>query len=271
MKNKLKSLLALALSVLIGHAWAANPVATWTDFNTLTSGNYTITKDEACTVNADGSVTLGGAGLSYAFKSGDGMYANKVITVVMDVTLPDTAGTLLTLGLATNKIQVNSTGSALTTSYDKGAVRQTGACTAERTTIAVTYSGSQGVHVYKDGDLIITDGALRWSEQNLAKLTIGACDDGDIPLAGTILHSMKIYAAKLSEADVGLETEQSDYASLSWVASFDGNNSMVGWITNWDGESTLAYINTPNAQGGVIASGCHPYKNYTFNLNSAVG
>ena len=121
------------------------------------------------------------------------------------------------------------------------------------------------MHVYKDGDLIITDGALKWGGQNLAKLTIGACDDGDIPLAGTILHSMKIYAAKLSEADVGLETERSDYASLSWVASFDGNNSMVGWITNWDGESTLAYINTPNAQGGVIASGCHPYKGYTLN------
>jgi len=269
MKNKIKGLLALALSVLIGHVWAADPVATWTDFNTLTSGDYTLTADDACEVNEDGSITLGGAGLAYTFKSGDGMYANKVITVVMDVTLPDTAGTLLTLGLATNKIQVNSTGSALTTSYDKGNVRQTGECTAERTTIAVTYSGSQGAHVYKDGDLIITDGALRWSEQNLAKLTIGACDDGTIPLAGTILHSMKIYAAKLSEADVGanwaLETEQSDYASLSWLASFDGNNSTAGWIDSWGGEAGFFYNNTPNTKGGVIAEGCHPHKGYTFN------
>ena len=45
MKNKIKGLLALVLSVLIGQAWATDPVATWTDFNTLTSGNYTITKD----------------------------------------------------------------------------------------------------------------------------------------------------------------------------------------------------------------------------------
>ena len=39
MKNKIKGLLALVLSVLIGQAWAADPVATWTDFNELTSGN----------------------------------------------------------------------------------------------------------------------------------------------------------------------------------------------------------------------------------------
>lgn len=157
----LKGLLTLALAAFTGWMWAANPVATWTDFNTLTSGNYTITTDTACTVNADGSITLGGAGLSYAFKSGDGMYANKFTTVVMDVTLPDATGTLLTLGLATNKIQVNSTGSTLTTSYDKGNVRQTGTCAAGRTTIAVTYSGSQGTHVYKDGVLIITDADLK--------------------------------------------------------------------------------------------------------------
>lgn len=261
MKNKLKSLLALALSVLIGHAWAADPVATWTDFNTLTSGNYTITKDEACTVNADGSVTLGGAGLSYAFKSGDGMYANKVITVVMDVTLPDTAGTLLTLGLATNKIQVNSTGSALTTSYDKGAVRQTGACTAERTTIAVTYSGSQGVHVYKDGDLIITDGALRWSGQNLAKLTIGACDDGTIPLTEMTIHKLRVYSEKLSAIDVALDAgvfqevivdEDKDYSALNLQNA--GNVKIIineGCTLTMNGEVTC---NSLVIQGpGVVA------------------
>ena len=259
----LKGLLTLALAAFTGWMWAANPVATWTDFNTLTSGNYTITTDTACTVNADGSITLGGAGLSYAFKSGDGMYANKFTTVVMDVTLPDATGTLLTLGLATNKIQVNSTGSTLTTSYDKGNVRQTGTCAAGRTTIAVTYSGSQGTHVYKDGVLIITDADLKWSGQNLAKLTIGAYDDGTIPLTGTILHSMKIYAAKLSAEEVA-------FPSLAWMVPFNGANTTTGWITSWGGEDGASYVATPNGQGYEVKSGYHPWVDYTLTKPSTV-
>ena len=57
MKTKLKSLLALVLSVLIGQAWAANPVATWTDFNTLTSGDYTL--NENGNTISDGVLTIG--------------------------------------------------------------------------------------------------------------------------------------------------------------------------------------------------------------------
>ena len=264
MNKFLKPLLWLLPAMLFtATGWAADPVATWTDFNTLTSGNYTITTDTACTVNADGSVTLGGAGLSYAFKSGDGMYANKFTTVVMDVTLPDTEGTLLTLGLATNKIQVNSTGSTLTTSYDQGGVRQTGTCAAGRTTIAVTYSGSQGTHVYKDGVLIITDGDLKWSGQDLAKLTIGAYDDGTIPLTGTILHSMKIYAAKLSAEEVA-------FPSLAWMVPFNGANTTTGWVTSWGGEDGASYVATPNGQGYEVKSGYHPWVDYTLTKPSTV-
>lgn len=267
MNKFLKPLLWLLPAMLFtATGWAADPVATWTDFNTLTSGDYTITKDEACTVNADGSVTLGGAGLSYAFKSGDGMYANKFTTVVMDVTLPDTEGTLLTLGLATNKIQVNSTGSTLTTSYDQGGVRQTGTCAAGRTTIAVTYSSSQGTHVYKDGVLIITDGDLKWSGQNLAKLTIGACDDGTIPLTDTILHSMKIYAAKLSAEEV----EEVAFPSLAWTVPFNGANTTTGWVTSWGGEAGASYVATPSGQGYEVKSGYHPWVDYTLTKPSTV-
>lgn len=57
MKTKLKSLLALALSVLIGYAWAADPVATWTDFNTLTSGDYTLVENG--NTISDGVLTIG--------------------------------------------------------------------------------------------------------------------------------------------------------------------------------------------------------------------
>lgn len=78
MKNKIKGLLALVLSVLIGQAWAADPVATWTDFRNPNSGEYTLTKDAACTVNTDGSIILGGAGLTLPV-GGD------QVTVVMEV------------------------------------------------------------------------------------------------------------------------------------------------------------------------------------------
>ena len=245
---------AILAAIGLSAPLVAVPAASWSDFTNLTSGNYTLTADAACTVNANGSITLGGAGLSYTFKSGDGMYANKVTTVVMDVTLPNAAGTLLTLGLATNKIQVNSTGSALTTSHDKGSVRQTGTCAAGRTTIAVTYSGSQGTHVYKDGNLIITDGGLMWSGQNLNKLTIGAYDNGESSLTGTILHSMTIYAAKLSAAEVLSETAAAvkrtaevsgaaNWSDLTWDPSAPTTSSDSAVLQVAGGEHTLTLDN----------------------------
>ena len=69
MKKTMKNLLMMALAVFVGQAFAATPVATWTDFNSPTSGGYTLTKDAACTVNSDGSITLDGTGLTVMLPS----------------------------------------------------------------------------------------------------------------------------------------------------------------------------------------------------------
>ncbi len=57
MKNKIKGLLALVLSVLIGQIWAADAVATWIDMSTATSGDYTL--NENGNTISDGVLTIG--------------------------------------------------------------------------------------------------------------------------------------------------------------------------------------------------------------------
>ena len=100
MNKMIKSLLMMGLAVFVGQAFAADPVAVWTDFSnltqdnpTLTSGMYTLTadmstgeNDQGCAVNADGSITLGGTGLELTFSVGQPIHDNNSIVVVMDIT-----------------------------------------------------------------------------------------------------------------------------------------------------------------------------------------
>ena len=145
MKNKIKGLLALVLSVLIGQVWAATPVATWTDFNTLQSGNYTLTADDDCTVNADGSITLGGEGLELSFSAGQPAYDNNSITVVMDVSnVPSDARLVdVTTGGQSDNLYYGTDEKLYQRS---GTTANYGNCawTAERATIAFAYGAGGG-------------------------------------------------------------------------------------------------------------------------------
>ena len=54
MNRFFKSFLSVVAVALTSWTWAAEPVAVWTDFNTLTSGSYTLTADMSTGEEDDG-------------------------------------------------------------------------------------------------------------------------------------------------------------------------------------------------------------------------
>ena len=271
MKKMMKSLLMMALAVFVGTAFAANPVATWTDFNTLTSGNYTLTKDADCNVNADGSITLGGAGLSLPV-GGD------AITVVMDVSgVPTTDGiTVASVKMNGSYVSLKSTGTQLVQSWNNGGDYGTFDWTpAKRQTIVLgtMQSNPSGTTTWIDGEQKAANNGLMTSNGDLQNVYIGSYSgtgtDGTVTgsAAGMIVHSLRIYSTKLST-----EAVVADYktGNVDWVVSFDNNNRTIGWVNNWGGEANDSYVSTPNGQGYLIMNGYHPYYDYKLTKPSSI-
>ena len=201
MKNKIKGLLALVLSVLIGQIWAADPVATWTDFSTLTSGNYTLTKDAACTVNDDGSITLDGAGLELSFSAGQPAYDNNSITVVMDVSnVPSDAKLVdVTTNGKSDNLYYGTDGKLY---QREGTTANYGNCawTAERATIAFAYGAgggnTTGTTTYINGVKSIDADNLKWTGSGRYVTKVA------FPATGMTIHSIRVYGTKIPAAEI---------------------------------------------------------------------
>lgn len=263
MKNKIKGLLSLILTVLIGQTWAADPVAIWTDFNTLTSGSYTISKDAACTVNVDGSITLGGAGLTVTAPS-----AMTAITVVMDVSTLPTSGdyTLVNYPAASDaNVGLMYKSGKLEQEWNNGGNYGSADWTpgSGRYTIAFAYDKGTGATTYVNGTSMMANGTIKTDKISFTSFTIGSYLEGALPATGMTVHSISIYDSKINPLPIRLEAEQAQIASTAWLASFNGDSSTVGWITAWGGEQFATFVDTPNGKGGKIESSKHPWVNYT--------
>lgn len=253
----LKGLLTLALAAFTGWMWAADPVATWTDFNTLTSGTYTITKDAACTVNADGSITLGGAGLSVSLGAGQAIYDDNSITVVMDVSGVANEGPLVAFTTGNQPIDLYYTGSKLRQRWSTDAKKDSDYgnvdWTPARATIAFTYDGrgQNGTSTYIDGTQKMNTAGLRFTGTGsvMSTLTFPAT-------TGMTIHSLRLYSTKLSATDAPV-------VSTALLADtnieFNGNYNIVvkgsnaAWIPagfNWNQPSS--YVDTPTGKGFLV-------------------
>ena len=207
MKNKIKGLLALVLSVLIGQAWAADPVATWTDFRNPNSGEYTLTKDESCTVNTDGSITLGGAGLTLPV-GGD------QVTVVMEVSgVPTESGiTVVSVMMGGQYVSLKSNGTQLIQSWNTNSdsYGTFDWSPAKRQTIVLgtMQSNPSGTTTWIDGVQKATNNGLMTTNGDLQNVYIGSYSgtgaDGTVigSAAGMVVHSLRLYSTKLSGDDV---------------------------------------------------------------------
>ena len=258
MNKFLKPLLWLLPAMLFtATGWAADPVATWTDFNALTSGNYTITKDAACTVNADGSITLGGAGLSVALATGQEIYDDNTITVVMDVSGVTNEGVLVSFTTSNQPIDLYYTGSKLrqrwATNDNKDTDYGNVDWTPARATIVFAYDGrgQTGTTTYVDGTKKMDTAGLRFTGTGsvMSSLTFPAT-------TGMTIHSIRLYSSKLSATDAPI-------VSTALLADtnieFNGNYNIVvkgsnaAWIPagfNWNQPSS--YVDTPTGKGFLV-------------------
>ncbi len=274
--------------------WAATPVAAWTDFNQLQSDTYVLSKDAACKVSDDGSITLGGEGLKYTFVSGDGMSTTRAFSVAMDITFPAEMSemTLATLMLSSQaKVNIRATATELQAYWGDSKRTNTvhtwaASPASTRKTIVVTYNGEtgEGTHVYVDGVIAITDTGLMASSGSISTLTIGSYHSSNpIAATGVKVHTLRAYNTKLSADDVAAI---SAVKTKDFIAAFDGNNTITGanpWSDSWNdsyGNNPDEYVATPFNQGFSIRNTQCPYfenksiptnANYTLAIYACLG
>ena len=236
------------MTVLIGQAWAADPVATWTDFNTLTSGEYTLTKDESCTVNTDGSITLGGAGLTLPV-------GGNQVTIVMEVSgVPTESGiTVVSVMMGGQYVSLKSNGTQLIQSWNnEGDYGTFNWAPTNRQTIVLgtMQSNPSGTTTWIDGVQKVTRANLMTTVGSLGNVYIGSYNgtatDGTITgsAAGMIVHSLRLYSTKLSDDEV--------------VSDIIANGGTVAASVVIDSDETLETsrnLNFTNGSNAIYAGG----------------
>ena len=262
MKKIMKNLLMMALAVFVGQAFAADPVATWTDFSdsTLTSGDYTLTKDAACTVNPDGSITLGGAGLTVTLNSEQEIYVTNMLTIAMDISGVSNIGTLTQFLSGGEPIDLYYDGENLKQRYPKEGYFNNDygakAWTPARTTIVLSYGANQNVNMagtttYVGGtdeaNKINADGLKFTSKPGAVRNITQIKFPAD---TGMTIHSLRLYSSKLTDQEVNEEMN----SRFTYVGGLNADNVVtIGNAINVKSEKTVRTIGFLNFTNGVNA------------------
>ncbi len=193
---------AAIVSLLAQSVWAASevlPVATWTDFNNLTSGSYTWTLEEGNTINADGSLTVAADhALSMTLTSG-AIYSNRRVTIELDVSgVPTTAkhniAEFSVYGNNWVRLDTDNNGylkQHWTNDGNYGAYQYSdsinGVTAAGRHKIALAYSGNRngGTRTFINGNQVMVHLGLVSTAGNIYAIRAGA--------AGMTIHGIKLY------------------------------------------------------------------------------
>lgn len=272
MKNKLKSLLALALSVLIGHAWAADPVATWTDFNTLTSGDYTLVENG--NTISDGVLTIGSKPSYIAgTTTWDPRATGNAVVLAMRVTNLDltkvSALVSLKLGEANNQLGLMTDGEGGMDAMWEGSIRGgNNAVSTKLSTAATEYlivfkydnSGTYAWAIGNDGvfaNYTKDTGCKGGTNEAGGDIRIGALYGAGSPATGLQIHSMTLWNTNEAIEDViaacateEMKTnrafvENGTGAEYTATVAEDVNLSEIVWTKNAD-DTTVTTANLPN-------------------------
>ena len=272
MKTKLKSLLALVLSVLIGQAWAANPVATWTDFNTLTSGDYTL--NENGNTISDGVLTIGSTPSYIAgTTTWDPRATGNAVVLAMRVTNLDltkvSALISLKLGDTNDQLGLMTDGGGGLDAMWNGSIRGGDNAISAKLSLAATeyivvfkYSdwGTQAWAIGNDGVFAqyTSDSACKGGTNTAgADIRIGALYDAGSPATGLQIHSMWLWNTNESIDDViaacateEMKTnrafvENGTGAEYTATVAEDVNLSEIVWTKVAD-DTTVTTANLPN-------------------------
>lgn len=203
----LKGLLTLALAAFTGWMWAADPVATWTDFNTLKSGDYTL--NENGNTISDGVLTIGSKPSYISGTVWNPRAEGKALVLAMRVTNLDptkvSALVSLQLGTATNQLGLMTDGEggmdAMWESNIRGgqnAVSTKLSTTATEYLIVFKYdnSGTYAWAIGNDGvfaNYTKDTGCKGGTNEAGGDIRIGALYGAGSPATGLQIHSMTLW------------------------------------------------------------------------------
>ena len=262
-RNRIAAALAVLLAIGAGNAWAATPVASWTDFRNTTSGNYTWDVSN-CTVDQDtGVLTVGTSGGMFMDISGIGS-DNRSFSIAIEAEIPVTYSsdaTLVDLIVNNAHVSVAANGATIGQCWTDGAVGSTtygsGTFTGGRQILTFTFQGAsgQGSTTYINGTQLANATSLMSSSGSVTHIGIGAFNKTNEVAEGMKIYAVRLYTSKLTAADV-----TADYNSYPVGSAY---LSLDGTAANW---STAQWNVTPTS-----ASVCHVTvtDDTTLNIDAA--
>ena len=288
MKNKIKGLLSLILTVLIGQTWAADPVATWTDFSTLTSGSYTV-NGNGNTIS-DGVLTIVDKPAYIAgTETWNPRESGKAVVLAMRVTNLDltkvSALVSLKLGEVNNQLGLMTDGEggmdAMWTSNIRGgnnSVSTKLSTTATEYLIVFKYddSGTYAWAIGNDGvfaNYTKDTGCKGGTNEAGGDIRIGALYGAGSPATGLQIHSMTLWNTNESIEDViaacateEMKTnrafvENGTGAQYTATVAENVNLSEIVWTKVAD-DTTVTTANLPNGAKLKIDASNNPVITY---------
>lgn len=292
----MKKLIAMlgAVVAAVTSAWAALPVAVWNDFHNLTSGDYTLTNN-GCTVNEDGSITIGkidnnNAGLVLNLASGNPIFDNKTLTLVIDAEIPavTTQSMVMNIVQAGNNVSLGAdTDGKLYQCWGTGHGYGNTAYTAgARHTYALRYKGvsnaaGKGTTTFVDGVKGGDNSGLMTGSGNITRIGIGSyngkAENNAACPEGMKVYGAYLYATNLSDDEIVKHMYTGDYAKYNYstIVNWRGTSAAfhTGAVSDLkaDGTEDAYSLNTSGHPWQVFADNQTDYvaPGYILRLDSA--
>lgn len=267
----LKGLLTLALAAFTGWMWAADPVATWTDMSTATSGAYTLNGNG--NEISDGVLTINGKPSYISGTVFNPRESGKALVLAMRVTNLDltkvSALISLKLGNSNNQLGLMTDGEggmdAMWASNIRGGQNTLStklSSTATEYLIVFKYSdwGTQAWAIGNDGVFAqyTSDSSCKGGTNEAGgDIRIGALFGAGYPATGLKIHSMTLWNTNEGIEDViaACATEEmktnrafvENGTGAQYTATVEGNVNLseIVWTTVADG-TTVTTANLPN-------------------------
>lgn len=277
----IKKSLCFALAVLSAAftARAADPVAVWSGFNELESGNFAADIGSLVPDAKTGAVTLGSSGIKFA-NSGDAWSgANKGWTVAIKYSTftSGTAAALVSLqqNSETSAAGIDKIGAWVNANGKVQGLWQAGSYgTANGTLPAsgvffVRYKDSNGTSVHmQNGTLLYEVGGLRSSNNNWGKsFAVGSFANGTSNVAaGLTVEAVAIFDSRVSDADMAAyafpDPIPAEYETV--VLTNDDGSGSLGGVGSYRPDALLI----PDSSG-IEAGKIVKVKSVTFVLDSS--
>lgn len=270
--NKIKTILALLAVLVCGGAWAATPLATWTDFSSVTGNSqveinsaegetYKLTVPSENTVSDDGALVIGGnTGITVNYSG------SKVVTIELDVSnVPTSDCALITAMIGSqHAVCLAANNGTLSQHWTASWNSDYGSATwptTGRHTVALTYYGNdntsatRGTQTYVDGNsAIAVKNGLISTTTNLDYIRLGAQYAGCRLATGMKIHAIRIYNSRLSDAEIAAAyydhkvpdytatvTGDCNFSELEWTPALPDDLSMAKLVLTVTGNPTVNF------------------------------